>query len=196
MPCHYLLGLTYQGAVNRIIEQASSEILKIFILGSDIEPQQWTREQAWHLIKAMASAEDGGLPYNKVISSELFKENGEAILLALEQAELIATSSTNGFPHTVRPAKPVYRTVFQRLASNKALRSRMNLAILSQLIQKQNQSIRKYEEELALLGSLPKYPWELTTRIQWLLEKIQKSQEKIGNYERESALMQLASSWS
>ena len=60
-------------AVNRIIEQSSSEILKVFILGSDLEPQHWTREQAWHLIKALAHSEEGALPYNQVLASDLFK---------------------------------------------------------------------------------------------------------------------------
>ena len=177
-------------AVNRIIEQSSSEILKVFILGSELEPQHWTREQAWHLIKALAHSEGGALPYNQVLASDLFKENGEAILLALEQAELISIRATNGFPHTVKPAKPVYRTVFKRLAENKALSSRLNLGILSQLMKKENSSIGKYEEELALLGSLPKQPRELTTRIQWLLDKVYKSQDKIGKYEQESAGLQ------
>lgn len=183
--------LTTKGAVNRIIEQSSSEILKIFILGSESDAQQhWSREQAWHLIKAIAHSEDGALPYNQVLTSDLFKDNGEAVLLALEQEELISINATNGFPHTVKPGKPVYRTVFKRLAENKALSSRLDLAILSQLMSKENMSIGKYEEELSTLGSLPKYPRELSTRIQWLLDKVYTSQDKIGRYEQESSILQ------
>lgn len=182
--------LTTKGAVNRIIEQSSSEILKIFILGSESDTQQhWSREQAWHLIKAIAHSEDGALPYNQVLTSDLFKDNGEAVLVALEQEELISINATNGFPHTVKPGKPVYRTVFKRLAENKALSSRLDLAILSQLMSKENTSIGKYEEELSTLGSLPKYPRELSTRIQWLLDKVYTSQDKIGRYEQESSIL-------
>lgn len=176
--------------MNRIIEQASSEILKIFILGSDSESQHWTREQAWHLIKSLAHSADGSLPYNQVLASDLFKENGEAILLALEQAELISISATNGFPHTIKPAKPVYRTAFKRVAENKALNSRLELSILSQLMKKENKTIVKHEDELAILGTLPKQPRELHPRIHWLLEKIYKSQDKIWKYENETAALQ------
>ncbi len=90
----------------------------------------------------------------------------------------------------MKPGKPVYRTVFKRLAENKALSSRLDLAILSQLMSKENSSIGKYEEELSTLGSLPKYPRELTTRIQWLLDKVYTSQDKIGKYEQESSILQ------
>lgn len=180
------------GAVNRIIEQSSSEIIKIFILGSETESQNrtWTREQAWHIIKALAKSNDGVLPYNQVLASDLFKQNGEATLLALEQEELISINSTNGFPHTVKPGKPVYRTVFKRLAENKTLSSRLDLSILAQLMSKESSSIGKYEEELSVLGSLPKQPRELTTRIQWLLDKLYNSQDKIQKYEYESSILQ------
>lgn len=142
------------------------------------------------MIKGLGHSEDGTLPYNQILTSDLFKENGEAILLALEQAELIAIRATNGFPHTVKPAKPVYRTAFKRVAENKALSSRLDLSILSQLLKKENSAITKHEEELAVLGALPKQPRELHPRIYWLLEKIYKSQDKIGQYETESAVLQ------
>ncbi|KAF7595160.1 mitochondrial escape protein 2 [Aspergillus hancockii] len=182
-------GETPRGAVNRIIAQSASEILKMFILSADTGPQ-WSHEQVWHLIKMLAQAKDGSLPYNKVLLFDLFKENGEAALQALEQAELISIVSINGCPETVKPGKPVYRAVFKKLTENKNLSSRMDLEILSQLISKENQGIKKYEEELRLLGSLPQQPALLTTRIRWLLQKVYNSQNKISGYEEESATLQ------
>ncbi|KAE8146134.1 cytochrome P450 [Aspergillus avenaceus] len=171
-------GETPRGAVNRIIEQSTSEILKMFILTTE-SSVQWTHEQVWHLIKMLATAKEGGLPFNQVLLSDLFKENGEATLRALEQAELISIGSINGCPETVKPGKPVYRAVFKRLTENKTLSSRLDLEILGQLISKENKSIGKYEEELQLLGTLPKQPWELSTRTEWLLQKVYGSQNKI-----------------
>jgi hypothetical protein len=182
-------GETPQAAVDRIIDQSASEILKIFILGTDTVTPQWTREQAWHLIKLLAHAKDGSLLYNKVLLSDLFKNDGEATLRALEQAELISVGSVKGFPRWIKPGKPVYQAAFQRLIENKTLEGRLDLMILGQLIGQENKSISKYEEELQVLGSLPKHPRELTSRIEWLLRKIQGSQTKILKYENDSAAL-------
>ncbi|KAJ5518463.1 Mitochondrial escape protein 2 [Penicillium expansum] len=182
-------GETPEAAVDRIIEQSASEILKIFILGTESIAPQWTREQAWHLIKSIAHSKDGSLLYNKVLLDDIFKDNGEATLRALEQAELISIGTDKGFPRYVKAGKPVYRAAFQRLVANKTLQGRLDLLILSQLIGKENSSITKYEEELQVLGSLPKHPWELTSRIEWLLRKVHGSQSKILKYEGESAAL-------
>ncbi|KAJ6035173.1 hypothetical protein N7499_002391 [Penicillium canescens] len=182
-------GETPEAAVNRIIEQSASEILKIFILGTDSVTPQWTREQAWHLIKSLARSKDGTLLYNKVLLSDLFKDNGEATLHALEQSELISVGTDKGFPRYIKPGKPVYRAAFQRLVENKTLQGRLDMLILARLMSNENSSISKYEQELQILGSLPKYPWELTSRIEWLLRKVHGSQAKILKYESESAAL-------
>lgn len=175
--------------MDRIVDQSASEIMKIFILGGDSASPQWSREQAWHLIKSIAHAKDGALLYNKVLLSDLFKRDGEATLRALEQAELIAVGSERGFPRWIKPGKPVYRAAFQRLTENKTLEGRLDLMILAQLISDENKSIGKYEEELQVLGSLPKCPWELTSRIEWLLRKVHGSQANIQKYEAQSATL-------
>lgn len=162
----------------------------MFILGTDSSNKPWTREQAWHLIKSLANTEDGVLPYHKVLLSGQFKEEGEAALQALEQAELICISSINGFPNMIKPGRPVYHTVFKRLAENKTLSSRLDLMILSHQISCENKKIAKLEEELRLIGSFPKQPRELSSRIQWLLIKLQTSQAKISQHEEQSAALQ------
>ncbi|EAA62318.1 hypothetical protein AN5137.2 [Aspergillus nidulans FGSC A4] len=182
-------GETPRGAVTRIVEQSASEILKMFILNPESESQKWTHQQAWHLIKTLARSKDGSVPYNHVIQSDLFKSNSQA-LRELEQAELISIVTVNGSPERVRAGRPVYQAVFKRLTENKALSSRLDMEVLSQLISKENKSIGKYEEELLLLGKLPKQPRELTGRIQWLLQKVYNSQNKIAKYEAESAALQ------
>ncbi|CAI7620541.1 unnamed protein product [Penicillium glandicola] len=182
-------GETPEAAVDRIIEQSASEILKIFILGTESMAPQWTREQAWHLIKSIAHSKDGTLLYSKVLLDDIFKDNGEATLRALEQAELVSVATDKGFPRYIKPGKPVYRAAFQRLVANKTLQGRLDLLILSQLMSNENSSITKYEEELRVLGSLPKHPWELTSRIEWLLRKVYGSQSKILKYESESAAL-------
>ncbi|KAL4786715.1 RNA12 protein-domain-containing protein [Aspergillus varians] len=181
-------GETPRGAVTRIVEQSASEILKMFVLTSEAESQQWSHQQAWYLIKTLAHSKDGSVPYNHVLQSDLFKSNSQA-LRELEQAELISIVTVNGSPERVKAGRPVYQAVFKRLTENKTLSSRLDLEILAQLISKENKSIGTYEEELLLLGRLPKQPRELTGRIQWLLEKVYTSQNKVGKYEAESAAL-------
>lgn len=154
---------------------------------SDSATQPWTREQVWHLIKALAKSENGVMSYNQLLLSDLFKNNGENILQALEQAELISIVSENGCPQSVKPGKPIYHAVFRRLTENRPLNTRLNLAIIGQLVGNQNKSIEKYETELQALGTLPKQPSELRDRVQWLLEKIRGAQSKIRELEAEGA---------
>jgi len=180
-------GETPTKAVNEIVVQSASEILKMFVLGLDESSKQWTPQQAWLLIKQLADAES--LRYNEVLLSDSYKSSGDAVLQALEQAELITIQSTAGRPYAIKPGRPVYQRAFQKLTQDRVLRSRLDLAVLTESIKVESASVDKYEQELHLLGELPKQPAEVTGRVQWLLEKLQTSQEKIEKYEREAGML-------
>ena len=176
-------GETPNKAVKEIIEQSASEILKMYIL--DVEKsRQWTAEQAWLLIKSLADNE--ALRYNELLLSDTYKSGGEATLQALEQAELITIVSSNGRPKSIKPGKPVYTAAFKALTEDRVLKARLDLAILSELIKLETQSIGKYEDELHLLGRLPGQPTQMQGRVKWLLGKLSASQEKVEGWERES----------
>ena len=107
-------GETPAKAVHEIIEQSASEILKMYIFGAEDEGgnRQWNAEQAWLLIKQLAQTEH--LRYNEVLLNDVLKLGGEAVLRALEQAELISiVSGPNGRPSTIKPGKPVYYPAFK-----------------------------------------------------------------------------------
>ena len=184
-------GETPTKAVREIIEQSASEILKMYLdrtrasRGSSGGGGGWTPQQAWYLIKALADGES--LRYNEVLLADSYKGDGEAVLAALEQAELIAIASENGRPRAVRPGKPVYQAAFQRLTRDHVLAARLDLDILGEMIKTETAGIEKSESELKLLGELPKQPAELAPRIRWLLKKVQTGQEKVEKYEGESA---------
>ncbi|KAK4550601.1 hypothetical protein LTR36_000180 [Oleoguttula mirabilis] len=177
-------GETPSKAVKEIIDQSASEILKMFLLlGS--ESKDWTPTQAWTLVRSLAHSET--LRFNEILLLDAYKAGGDKALAALEQAELISVQSFNGRPYSIKPGKPVYQSAFQRLVEDKVLAAKMDLALLEGAIGNENKSIDKYEQELHLLGELPKQPSELTHRLQWLLGKIAGSQSKIEGYEKESA---------
>lgn len=147
--------------------------------------RKWTPTQAWLLISELAEIET--LRYNEILLSDLFKDSGEAALQALENAELITIASySNGRPHAIKPGKPVYQAAFKQLAADQVLKSKMDLAIYTQLIALENKNVEKYENELKLLSEANARP-SFMSRVQWLLGKADKCQTKIEKYEAECA---------
>lgn len=184
-------GETPQKAVHEIIDQSASEILKMYIFNSDEtsdSQRQWSCEQAWLLIKQLAAKET--LRYNEVLLSDTYKSSGEKVLRALEQAELISIiSGPNGRPSSIKPGKPVYQPAFKRLTEDNVLRSRLDLAIITELIGIENKNVEKFENELLLISQLSAQPRQLTPRVQWLLGKLAASQAKVEGWETESAVL-------
>ncbi|KAH8704253.1 putative RNA12 protein [Talaromyces proteolyticus] len=180
-------GESPKKAVEHIIEQAATEILKMYVFDVDgPKDRRWTREQAWYMIKQIAENKDGATSYSRILLSDLFKVNGEAIISALEQADLITVKSSNGRPSVIKPGRPVYHAAFKHLTEDQVLRSRLDLEILKLLIDTENKNVSKYEDELQLLGNLKKYPVELYARIQWVSQKLQKAQASLEKYEKQS----------
>jgi hypothetical protein len=187
MDCRSVANRLCAEAVQEIIEQSASEILKMYLLDVDVATRNWTPQQAWLLIKQLAK--DETLRYNEILLSDVYKDGGEKTLQALEQAELISISSSNGRPHAIKPGKPVYLAAFRYLTKDDVLRSRLDLAILTQLIGIENKNVDKFELELRLLADLPGQPKQLLSRINWLLNKSQVSHAKVEKYEAEVATL-------
>ena len=177
-------GQTPTKAVREIVDQSSSEIFKMF-LSSGAEDKEWTTQQAWTLIKKLS--DNATLRYNEVLLEASFSTGGDKAVAALEQAELITVESVNGRPYSVKPGKPVYQPAFKQLVKDKVLASKMDLALLTDAIAGENKTVDKCEQELHLIGELPKQPGELHSRMEWLLAKIVGSQRNIEKYEKESA---------
>lgn len=156
----------------------------MYLLDVDSSTRNWTPQQAWLLIKELAANET--LRYNELLLSDVFKDNGEQTLQALEQAELISITSANGRPNAVKPGKPVYQSAFEYLTEDDVLRSRLDLAILTQLIGIENKNVDKYETELRVLAELPGGAKQLAPRIHYLLDKAMASHAKVEQYEVQS----------
>ena len=71
------------------------------------------------------------------------------------------------------------------------LRSRLDLAILTDLVKIESATIEKCEKELLTLSELLKgqVSKKLAPRIEYLLDKVAGSQEKIARYEGESKVL-------
>lgn len=183
-------GQTPKRAVQEIIDQSASEILKMYLITTDKGYRKWSPEQAWYLVKSLADSEQ--LRYNEVLLSNTFSSSitapgstGESVLEALSQAELISIKTAKGRPEAIKAGKPVYQAAFKQLIQDHVIKSRLDLAILTELTKIETKSIDKYEEELATLASLPKQPREVGPRVQYLLNKLSASQQKVEEWEKE-----------
>ncbi|RMZ77953.1 hypothetical protein DV738_g4171, partial [Chaetothyriales sp. CBS 135597] len=171
-------------AVRQIIEQSASEILKMYLIDTEFTPREWNPQQAWVLIKELA--ENESLRYNDVVLMDTFKSNGDRILQALEQAELITITATNGRPQTIKPGKPVFQAAFEYLTADEVLKARLDLAIVKDQIGSESATVDKCEKELQMLAELPNAP-DLRPRIRYLLRKVLKSQSEIDKLEARAA---------
>jgi RNA12 protein len=103
-------------AVEDIIRQGVSELRKR-AFGDDAEDARglpWSREQAWAVLRALASRET--VPYHESLMNTPFKGD-EGPLRNMEQAEMISVDTQDGRPSMIRPGRPIYRYVFQRLVN-------------------------------------------------------------------------------
>ena len=183
-------GQSPKRAIAEIIEQSASEIMKMYLITVDKGDRKWSAEQAWYLVKSLAENED--LRYNEVLLSNTFASSltasgfsGESVLEALSAAELISIKTYKGRPQAIKAGKPVYQAAFKLLTEDIVLRSRLDLAILTELTKIETKSIDTYETELNLLGSLPRQPREVGPRVQFLLGKLATSQQKVEAWEKE-----------
>jgi hypothetical protein len=184
-------GQSPKKAVEEIIEQSASEIIKVFLPAIKSE-KKWSPEQAWYLIREIASKES--LRYNEVLLSNTFSAsttpaaaNAELAIESLTNAELITVTTHRGRPQTIRAGKPVYQAAFNMLLKDAVLTAKMDLAVLAELAKVEAKGIDKVEQELALLGTFPNMPYQTSGRISYLLAKLEASQAKIKSYEKEMA---------
>ncbi|KAF1990143.1 hypothetical protein K402DRAFT_460843 [Aulographum hederae CBS 113979] len=185
-------GETPSKAVREIIDQSASEILKMYLLGIDDSEKKWTPEQAWMLIKKIAASDgEQGLRYNEVLLTDTFKSGGDKVLAALEQAELISIASVNGRPHSIKPGKPVYLPAFRTLTEDTVLKAKLDLQILSESIKNETAGVDKCLQELKTISEMSAGgpPRQLVGRVEYLLAKVNGSQLKIMEMEKESGAL-------
>ena len=71
------------------------------------------------------------------------------------------------------------------MTEDKVLKSRLDLAILTDLSKMENATIDKCENELLLLSKLKSQPAQTTARVNYLLAKMMTSQSKVEKYDAE-----------
>lgn len=184
-------GQTPKQAVDEIVNENATDIVKMFLLGkTSDEERKWSTEQAWTLVKSLAQTPQ--LRYNQVLLSPAFSssltpgaKDGELALEHLASSELISVQFYQGRPQTITAGKALNQAAFSVLLDDRVLRAKMDYAVLKETAKNEAQDIDKVEKELSLLGSLPKQTNETASRVQYLLTKLDKSQRKITELEKD-----------
>lgn len=184
-------GQTPRQAVDEIVTETATDIVKIFLMGKTTDSdKKWSSEQVWHLIKSLADSPS--LRYHQVLLSPTFASStssnatdGEAALEALANAELISLKTHQGRPKLISAGKPLHQAAFSVLVRDRVLKSKMDMAILKEMAKVEAKTIDTVETELSVLGTLPRQTLETAGRVSYLLEKLDASQRKIDELEKQ-----------
>ncbi|KAI0698509.1 RNA12 protein-domain-containing protein [Cytidiella melzeri] len=191
-------GMTIQEAVDDIITRGVSELRKR-AFGDDAEDAKnltWSREQAWILMKQLAKKPE--IAYHEVLMDFPFKGD-ETPLRQMEHSELIAINMLNGRPSTIKPGKPVYRCVFEKLVNDPIFHATLDIAVNEKIIASNDNTVKACEEELMALKEVEagtSHWWgsrrAVTAREEYLLRKMRLAQEKIETLEKQNASLKKA----
>ncbi|KAK0210434.1 RNA12 protein-domain-containing protein [Desarmillaria ectypa] len=190
-------GQQVEEAVEDIINQGVGEIQKN-AFGDDEDDAKrlpWTREQAWMVVKRLANQPD--ISYSEVLLDFPFKGD-ETPLRNMEHAELISIGTHLGRPSTVKPGKPIFKWVFQRLERDAIFQATQDLAFNEKVIVNAETSIKAYEHELSTLKDMGADTsfWSnfssssvLSQRAKYLLNKAKAAQTKVETLEKQNLLL-------
>ncbi|KAG5645040.1 hypothetical protein DXG03_007219 [Asterophora parasitica] len=190
-------GQKVEEAVEDIIIRGVGE-LRRNAFGDDIDDAKnlpWTREQAWAVLKLLSKR--GEAPYHDVLLEFPFKGD-ETALRSMEHAELISIGTHDGRASTIRPGKPVFRWVFERLVQDPIFSATQDIALNEKAIAGAEKNISSYEEELTTLQGIAVMetrPWwhfglgrpsATAIRSRYLAEKMIVSERKVETLERKN----------
>ncbi|KAJ3815708.1 RNA12 protein-domain-containing protein [Lentinula aff. lateritia] len=185
-------GMGVKEAVEDIVNRGVGELRKN-AFGDDAEDAKnfpWTRGQAWTLLNLLSRNPE--VPYHQILVDYPFKGD-ESPLRSMEHAELITIATRDGLPTVIRPGKPVYRWVFERLVNDPIFKATQEIEFNNRLVSIAETTIQSCEEELLKLVEIGKNApstWlsedPSSRRSQYLLKKMMESERKLEVLERKN----------
>ncbi|KAI8968296.1 RNA12 protein-domain-containing protein [Mycotypha africana] len=147
----------------------------------DYHKIEWTPTQFWAIVKRLTQS--ASINYDELKWGPEFSGDDNA-LKSMERAELILITQKEGRPHAIKPGKPIYYTVFNRLVSDTVFAASMEIDNNMVLKKKAEQEMTKLEDTIQKLASIsPKPPKEIDERIRYLLSKLQAMEKSIEEYD-------------
>jgi len=191
-------GQRIEEAVEDIITRGVGELRKK-AFGDDVDDAKglpWTQEQAWAVLKLLSKR--GEVPYYDVLLDFPFKGD-QTPLRNMEHAELISITTQDGRPSTIRPGKPVFRWVFERLVNDPIFQATQDISFNDKALATSEKTVQACEQELQNLrgiASLEAIPWwtlgirrqsATSARARYLAEKMLAATKKIELMEQNNA---------
>ncbi|KAI8341615.1 RNA12 protein-domain-containing protein [Choanephora cucurbitarum] len=144
---------------------------------------EWTAPQFWTIVKLLSEKKQ--INYDELKWSPTFN-GSEGPLKAMERAELIIIVQKEGRSHSIRPGKPVYYTVFDRLMADTIFNASMEIESNMALKKQSEENMAKLEDNINKLTHIhapSKLPKEIEARVQFLLTKVASCQKSIEEYD-------------
>ncbi|ORY96952.1 RNA12 protein-domain-containing protein [Syncephalastrum racemosum] len=179
------MGMDAETAFDDIVNRNVVEIRKYGFneaCEEDDHSLPWSPIQFWEIVKGLA--ERKSMNYDD-LRWNVFFNGDDKPLRDMERAELITILHKEGRPNAIRPGKPVFYTVFDRLVTDDVFAASMEIESNTYLKKSAEQSIAKLEETILSLSHIynGKPPREINTRITYLLGKVSSTQKLIESYE-------------
>ncbi|KDQ13211.1 hypothetical protein BOTBODRAFT_188730 [Botryobasidium botryosum FD-172 SS1] len=187
-------GQNVKDAVEDIITRGVGELRKN-AFGDDADDAKalpWTRQQAWIVLKQLAKNDE--IAYADLLMNFPFSGD-ESALREMEIAELIMITTHDGLPYTIKPGRPVYKYVFERLVQDTIFQASQDVAFNEKAIAAAESTVRSCESELVTLKTIGfdtgrSLVWgggAMDARANYLLRKMNAAGEKIEKLEDANA---------
>ncbi|OAD00271.1 hypothetical protein MUCCIDRAFT_44126, partial [Mucor lusitanicus CBS 277.49] len=144
---------------------------------------EWSSTQFWTIVKLLTNKMS--INYDELKWGPAFLGD-DAPLKAMERAELIIIVQKEGRANSIRPGKPVFYTVFNRLTSDTIFAASMEVESNMALKKQSEADIAKLEDNISKLTSISapnRPPKEIETRVKFLLTKVASIQKLIEEYD-------------
>ncbi|GAN06144.1 exonuclease [Mucor ambiguus] len=144
---------------------------------------EWSSTQFWTIVKLLTNKMS--INYDELKWGPAFLGD-DAPLKAMERAELIIIVQKEGRANSIRPGKPVFYTVFNRLTSDTIFAASMEVESNMALKKQSEADIAKLEDNINKLTNINapnRPPKEIETRVKFLLTKVASIQKLIEEYD-------------
>ncbi|CAK9436246.1 uncharacterized protein LODBEIA_P08040 [Lodderomyces beijingensis] len=170
-------------AVNEMVNQAA-ELISTFFLHEhkfSNDDSNWNPSQVWLIMKLLSGSDS--ISYDTLIKSPLFKKSKETLdtLTTLEKYDLITLKRDKGVLNVIETGRPLFKAAFENIISDVRIWKLYETEYLSNLIALEIAKITKLESELTNIFKIGK----VDGRIDYLSKKIEQSNQKILDYEKE-----------
>lgn len=170
-------------AIDEMVNQAAELITTFFLHEHKFsnDDSNWNPSQVWLIMKLLSKKDV--IDYDSLIKLPLFKQSKETLdtLSTLEKYDLVSLKREKGVLSKILTGRPLFTAAFENIISDVRIWKLYETQYLLNLVSLEVQKLTKFENELTTIYKINK----LDGRIDYLSKKIDESNQKIVDYEKE-----------